>query len=135
MTSFYLDHLFLFLSNICIWSKIQIIENSGPHFQGWMHYEYLTSRYVLGIFDIQKLYFLNRNRNPQQKNEWLVKIFFYNWSIVDLQWLQVYSKVTQLYIHPYLFFQNLFPYRLLQNIEYSSLCFTEVLVVHENDWS
>ena len=28
------------------------------------------------------------------------------------------------YIYMYLFFQVLFPYRLLQNIEYSSLCYT-----------
>ena len=33
--------------------------------RGECYYEYLSSRYVLGIFDIQKLYFLNRN--PQKK--------------------------------------------------------------------
>ena len=38
-----------------------------------------------------------------------------------LCWLQVYSKVIQFYI--YIFFQILFPYRLLQNIECSSLCY------------
>ena len=38
---------------------------------------------------------------------------------------QVYSRVIQLYIYMYIFFfQILFPYRLLQNIEYSSLCYT-----------
>ena len=41
-----------------------------------------------------------------------------------LCYFQVYSKVIQLHIHIYLFFQSLFLYRLLQNIEYSSLCYT-----------
>ena len=35
---------------------------------------------------------------------------------------QVYSKVIQLYM--YNLFQILFRYRLLQDIEYSSLCYT-----------
>ena len=37
---------------------------------------------------------------------------------------QVYSKVIQLYIYIYIYFQILFHYRLLQDIEYSSLCYT-----------
>ena len=42
---------------------------------------------------------------------------------------QVYSKVIQLYIQLYMIyililFQILFHYRLLQDIEYSSLCYT-----------
>ena len=51
------------------------------------------------------------------------RILFFNWSMVDLQYcyFQVYSKVIQLYIY---FFPILFPYRLLQDIEYSSLCYT-----------
>ena len=36
---------------------------------------------------------------------------------------QTYSKVIQLYIHTYLFFQILVPYKLLQNIVYSSQCY------------
>ena len=36
----------------------------------------------------------------------------------------MYSKVIQLYIHVYPFFQILFHYSLLQDIEYSSLCYT-----------
>ena len=36
--------------------------------------------------------------------------------------LQVYNKVIQLYIHVYILFRTLFHYRLLQDIEYSSLC-------------
>ena len=36
--------------------------------------------------------------------------------------LQVYSKVIQLYTYIYIYsFEILFPYRLLQNIEYSPL--------------
>ena len=38
-----------------------------------------------------------------------------------LCWFRVYSKVTWLHTH---FFQILFRYRLLQDIEYSSLCYT-----------
>ena len=37
---------------------------------------------------------------------------------------QVYSKVIQLYIYIYIIFQILFHYRLLQDIKYSSLCYT-----------
>ena len=32
--------------------------------------------------------------------------------------------MIQLYIHIYLFFQIIFPYRLLKNIEYNYLCYT-----------
>ena len=41
-----------------------------------------------------------------------------------LRWFQVYRKVIQLYIYVYIYilFQIIFFYRLLQNIEYSSLC-------------
>ena len=38
-----------------------------------------------------------------------------------LHYFQVYSKVIQLYV--YIFFQILFHDRLLQDIEYSSLCY------------
>ena len=34
------------------------------------------------------------------------------------------DSVTYIYIHTYILFQILFPYRLLQDIEYSSLCYT-----------
>ena len=36
----------------------------------------------------------------------------------------MYSKVRQLYIYVATLFQILLPYRLLQNTEYSSLCYT-----------
>ena len=36
----------------------------------------------------------------------------------------MYSKVIQLYIYIYIFFQILFHYRFLQDTEYSSLCYT-----------
>ena len=43
--------------------------------------------------------------------------------------LQVYNKVIQLYTHIHLVLvQIIFPYRLLQNIEYRSLAIPEVLV-------
>ena len=38
----------------------------------------------------------------------------------------MYNKVIKLYIHLYLLFFILFPYELLQNIEYSSLCYYTV---------
>ena len=37
---------------------------------------------------------------------------------------QVYSKVIQLYMYTYIIFENIFHYRLLQDIDYSSLCYT-----------
>ena len=61
------------------------------------------------------------------------KIFLinlFNWMIVDLQ-CHVHFRCTEqwfsyTYIHTYIHvpFQILFPYSLLQNIEYSSLCYT-----------
>ena len=47
----------------------------------------------------------------------------YNWFTVFCQF-QVYSKVIQSNIYMYLLFQILFPYKLLHNIEYGSLCYT-----------
>ena len=41
-----------------------------------------------------------------------------------LRSFQVYSKMIQLYISIYIIFQILFHHRLLQDIEYSSLCYT-----------
>ena len=38
--------------------------------------------------------------------------------------ISVYSKVIQLYIYIYILFQILFHYRLFQDSEYSSLCYT-----------
>ena len=38
--------------------------------------------------------------------------------------VQVYGKVIQLYIYISILFQTLFHYRLSQDIEYSSLCYT-----------
>ena len=37
---------------------------------------------------------------------------------------QVHSKVIQLYMYTYIIFENIFHYRLLQDIDYSSLCYT-----------
>ena len=36
---------------------------------------------------------------------------------------QVHSKVIQLFIYTYIIFKIIFHYRLLQDIEYSSLCY------------
>ena len=41
--------------------------------------------------------------------------------IVDLLMFQVHSKVIQLYIYTHITFQIIFHYRLLQDIDYSSL--------------
>ena len=53
------------------------------------------------------------------------KNFIFYWSIVDQQCqFQVYSKVTQLYIYMYLFFfQIIFTFRMLHNIEESSFSY------------
>ena len=57
---------------------------------------------------------------------WVFNVYFY----LESSWLtklcsfEVYSKVIQLYIHVSILFQILFPFRLLQNIEQSSLCYT-----------
>ena len=44
----------------------------------------------------------------------------YSW----LTMFQVHSKVIQLYIYTYIIFKITFHYRLLQDIDYSSLCYT-----------
>ena len=36
---------------------------------------------------------------------------------------QMHSKVIQLYIYPYIIFEIIFHYRLLQDKDYSSLCY------------
>ena len=57
-------------------------------------------------------------------------IFIFNWSMVDLQCCVSFKYTAQwfsyIYIHIYIhiLFQILFPYRLSQNIDYSSLCYT-----------
>ena len=43
----------------------------------------------------------------------------YSWLTV----FQVHSRVIQLYIYTYIIFEIIFHYRLLQNIDYSSLCY------------
>ena len=66
---------------------------------------------------------LANNNYVSSKNLLYFFIFFLNWSIVDLNvQFQVYSRVTQLQIHIPICFE-FFPYRLLQNIEYSFLCY------------
>ena len=47
---------------------------------------------------------------------------FKNWSIVDLQCCVSFRCTANIYT--YVLFQVLFPYRLLQNTECSSLCYT-----------
>ena len=67
--------------------------------------------------------------------------FFYHcsfyWSIVDLQCF-VSSRCTAKWFSYTYFFQILFPYRLLQNIAYSSLCYSLSLLVtcfmYERKW-
>ena len=46
-------------------------------------------------------------------------IYIFYWSL-----FQVHSKAIQLYIHTYIIFQIIFHYRLLQDIDYSSLVFS-----------
>ena len=44
----------------------------------------------------------------------------YSWLIV----FQVHSKVIQFYVYTYIILEIIFHYRLLQDIKYSSLCYT-----------
>ena len=55
------------------------------------------------------------------------KFFKKDWSTVDLQYcvnFRCSDLVIYIYIYIYILFQILFHYRLLQNTEYSSLCYT-----------
>ena len=66
-----------------------------------------------------------KNWNQYYLIIFIFKIFYflltYSWFTI-LCYFQMYSTVIQLYKNIYSFFQILFPYRLSQNIEYSSLC-------------
>ena len=57
-----------------------------------------------------------------------VLIYFFNWSIVNLQFCLSFKCTTKwfnyIYMYVYIFFQILFHYKLLQDIQYSSLCYT-----------
>ena len=61
-----------------------------------------------------------------QKCRWIFFLFWkilsrYSWFTISCKF-QLYSTAIQLHICTYIPFQILFPYRLLQYIEYSSLC-------------
>ena len=94
------------LKVVCYRAKTNI-----PMFKG--------SRVYIRFFVLLKL-------NPYKSPVW--RVFFY-WSIVDLQ-CHVSFRCTAkwfIYIYVYIyiyFFQILFHYRLLQDIEYSFLCYT-----------
>ena len=54
-------------------------------------------------------------------------IFLYIYIVLKYSWLvmcQVHSKVIQLYIYTYIITEIIFLYKLLQDIDYSSLCYT-----------
>ena len=87
---------------------------------------------------MQRLIFLDHEIKhlDVSKNIWIIytllffrvlkKFLFYAGAqLINNVLVSVYSKVIQLYIYIYpLFFQILFPYRPLQCIEQSSLCYT-----------
>ena len=60
----------------------------------------------------------------------------YSW-FITLYKFQVYSKM--IYVYTYIFFQVLYPYRLIQNTEYSFLCYRVVVscllsILYIVDW-
>ena len=59
------------------------------------------------------------------------KFFFLNmYILLKYSWLtmfQVHSKVIQIYIYTCIIFEMIFHYRLLKDIDYSSLCYTVIL--------
>ena len=62
-------------------------------------------------------------------------LFFFNWSIVHLQRCVSFRSTAKWFSYTYIYiycFQILFPYRLLQIIEYSSLCYNSrsLLVIY-----
>ena len=75
----------------------------------------------------------------------VLSISFLNiYILLKYSWLtmfQVYSKVIQLYMYTYIIFQIIFCYRLLQNIDYSSLhcivnlcCLVHIYKIHLLKW-
>ena len=77
-----------------------------------MAYRYHTASSVSSIQDIHlsSCYFL------------CLFIYLFNWNIVELQYHVNFRCTAHLF--NYIILQILFPYRLLQNIEYGSLCYT-----------
>ena len=58
---------------------------------------------------------------------WWIKMvtpFFFSWTIIDLQYCVSFRCTAKRFSYVYNLFQILFHYRLLQDIEYSSLCYT-----------
>ena len=56
--------------------------------------------------------------------EFFFNLLFFYWSIVDLQCHVSFRSIyIMLYMYIYILFQIIFPCKLLQNIEYSSLCY------------
>ena len=56
-----------------------------------------------------------------------LKIFILYWSTVDLQCCDSFKCIPKWFSYTYTYiylFQNIFPFRLLQNIKQSSLCYT-----------
>ena len=103
--------------------KCQVLTIGPPNLNSWV-WQKLTQHCKARILQLK----INlKNWNQYYLIIFIFKIFCflltYSWFTI-LCYFQVYSTVIQLYKNIYSFFQILFPYRLSQNIEYSSLCCT-----------
>ena len=98
---------------------------------GWHHWlDGFESEWTLGVCDGQGGLVCcdSRGRKESDTTKWLIWSDFYlflNWSIVYF-WCCISFKCTAKYsvFQIHILFQILFHYRLLQGIEYSSLCYT-----------
>ena len=85
---------------------------------------------VLEVFPLRKIssVFMTRNWKRRWWDRWNHFFFLNICILLKYSWLimfQVHSKVIQLYIYTYIIFEIIFHHRLLlQDIDYSSLCYT-----------
>ena len=137
MHNFYLDNVQIPPSKIILtYTSIYSVEQYLiPYTQFIFLFLWFACSYALSIFILSSMHFF-----PYRfvASLYIIYLFIFNWSIVDLQcyvtfrctaqWFSftyIYIYIYKIYIYIiYIYIQILFPYKLLQNIEHSSLCYT-----------
>ena len=87
----------------------------GCNWQGWESHEWKEKEECFKIYTYLFFFY----------NSLFKDFFFFSWSIVHLQCCVSLKCTANWFSYTYTnYFSDSFPYRLLQSIEYSSLCYT-----------